>query len=186
MATAWLLEILLAAALPAPACPIDRALYRLHGQPGFTAGFVLQDRRKARASDLVFWLRTPKRTYHFSFGTPNGYGGTYIAPDVDPRRSAAAAEPIDPPPAAQGEEPLLIPFDAFAADLSAFQMPPQARDRAPALIFARGLGPALSYEWVSLAAGDESAVQEDMKIGLFEASGCAAPPLGKTKPLRAG
>ena len=59
-----LVSLLLAAAVPAPpACPIDRAVYRLHGAPAFTAGFARHDRRNAYASDLAFWVRTPSRTY---------------------------------------------------------------------------------------------------------------------------
>jgi hypothetical protein len=166
---------LLVGATPAaaPSCPINRTMYRLHGAPGFTAGFARQDRRKPSASDLAFWLKTPKRTYWFAFSSPNGYGGTYISPDVDPRRSAAGAEPLDPPPVAEGEEGVSIEFDAFTADRTAFEMPPQAKDRAPAFLFARGLGPALWYNAVGLSAGDSKAKVESMPIGLFEAAGCA-------------
>ena len=167
-----------AAPLPAPDCPIDRAVYRLNGAPAFTAGFAPQDRRKRFGSDLAFWLSTPKHLYWFSLGSPNGYGGTYLAPDLDPRRAArmdddeerAAAERIeaaDMPP---------IPFDAFAPDLSAPNGPPQASDPAPALLFARGLGPALWYDWTRAAAGDPRAVQESMPIGLFEPARCDGPP----------
>ena len=172
----WLLLAAAAAQLPAPACPIDRAAYRLNGAPGFTAGFARQDRRKAHASDLALWLKTPRRTYWFSFGSPNGYGGTYIAPDTDPRRSSAAAEPTQLPDPPAGEEPLVIHFDAFGRDLKAFASPPQSSDRPPALLFSRGLGPALWYNWVALAGGDEKAQQESMPTGLFEAAGCSGPP----------
>src|SRR5436853_118165 len=71
-----LLSLLLATAVPAPpACPIERARYRLHGAPTFTAGFASQDRRNAAVSDLAFWVRTPARTYWFQFQAPNGHGG---------------------------------------------------------------------------------------------------------------
>jgi hypothetical protein len=171
MAVSLLVGALLAGS--AAACPIDRAVYRLHGAPAFTAGFARQDPRKTYASDLVLWLKTPKRTYWFSFSTPNGYGGTYIWPEVDPRRSRASAEPLDPPPVPDQEEPAQIAFDAFGEDRSAFQMPPQSKDRAPAFLFARGLGPALAYEPVRLAAGDPKAEMENMPVGLFERAGCA-------------
>ena len=176
MIVEWFIAAAAAAQLPAPACPIERAVYRLQGAPAFTAGFARQDRRKAHGSDLSFWLRTPKRTYWFSFGSPNGYGGTYIAPDTDPRRSAAAPEPTELPEPPKGEEPLLIQFDAFARDLKAFDSPPQAANWAPALIFSRGLGPALWYSSVALAGGDEKAEQESMPIGLFQPAGCSGPP----------
>lgn len=167
-----LIGLVAAAQLSAPACPIDRAVYRLHGAPAFTAGFARQDKRKAFASDLAFWLKTPKRTFWFSFGASNGYGGTWIATDTDPDRSAASPEPLeiqDPP---DGEAPVLIDFDAFASDLAPLRAPPRAGDPPPALLFARGLGAALWYDWVSLAGGDETAVQEQMPAPLFEAAEC--------------
>ncbi len=174
-----ILSLLLAAAVPAsPACPIEKAVYRLKGDSGFTAGFARQDRRDSAASDLVLWLKTPKRTYWFGFGSPNGYGGTYLGPELDPRVSVrlsddeerAAAERMQPP------DPLSIEFDAFRADLGAFQAPPQSRDKAPALFFARGLGPALWYGPSTLAGNDSTAEQEGMPIGLFVAAGCGGPP----------
>jgi hypothetical protein len=163
---------------PAPACPIDRAVYRLHGAPEFTAGFVRQDRRRIRASDLVFWLKTPKRTYFFSFGSPNGYGGTYLVPELDPALSVRLGDEEEREAAARlhGGEPLDIAFDAFATDLSAFESPPTSVRPAPALLFARGLGPALWYEPTRLSGGDETAEPESMPIGLFEAAGCREPP----------
>jgi hypothetical protein len=158
--------------------PIERAVYRLHGDPKFTAGFARQDRRDSAVSDLVLWLKTPKRTYWFGFVAPNGYGGTYLTPELDPRLSVrlsddeerAAAEKMEPP------DPLAIAFDAFAADLGAFKGPPQSRDKPPSLLFARGLGSALWYGPANLAGGDETATSEGMGIGLFEAAGCGGPP----------
>jgi hypothetical protein len=43
-------------------CPVDRAVYHLRLDPAFTAGFARQDPRKAERYDLVFWLKTSKRT----------------------------------------------------------------------------------------------------------------------------
>jgi hypothetical protein len=174
-----LLALALAAAVPTlPACPIERAVYRLHGAPEFTAGFARQDRRKTAVSDLVLWLKTPKRTYWFSFLSPNGYGGTYLAPDIDPRFAARLSDDEE---WAAGEgmgsdEPLGIQFDAFAADLGAFPSPPQSGDPAPALLFARGLGPALWYSPADLAGAGAGAQEEAMPIGLFEPAGCDGPP----------
>ena len=175
----YLLAAIAQPPLAAPECPIERAVYALDGAPQFTAGFAAQERRKRLASDLVFWLKTPERTYWFSFGSPNGYGGTYLAPELDPRASArlsdeeerAAAEMMQP-----GIEPLSVEFDAFAADLKAFEAPPQSSDAAPALLFARGLGPALWYNSVGLSGGDDLAAAESMPIGLFRAAGCQGPP----------
>ena len=170
-----------AAPLEAPSCAIDKAVYRLNGAPEFTAGFLKQDRRKVNASDLVLWLKTPKRTYFFSFGTPNGYGGTYIAPDIDPRRSVRLDDDAERDAAAKASagEPVTIEFDAFRGDFSAWQAPPQSSDKAPALLFARRLGPALWYEPVRLSGNDEGAVQEAMPVGLFEPAGCGGPPAEK-------
>lgn len=169
--------LLLAAAVPAPACPIERAVYRLHGAPRFTAGFARQDRRDSAVSDLVLWLDTPRRTYWFAFGTPNGYGGTYLAPEIDPRLSVRLSdeEERDAARKMRTSEPLSLPFDAFAADLGAFRSPPRSSDRAPSLLFARGLGPALWYS-PSALAGDDAAEEESMPVGLFEAAGCGGPP----------
>jgi hypothetical protein len=162
-----LMAILVAAPLDVPDCPIDRAVYRLNGAPGFTAGFLRQDRRKVMASDLVFWLKTPKRTWFFAFSSPNGYGGTYISPDIDPRLAVRMTD---------DEEPPFIPFDAFGPDLKAYEGPPGSTMPAPARLFARGLGPSLWYESVTLAGNDPKAEQESMPIGMFEPAGCGGGP----------
>jgi hypothetical protein len=171
--------LLLAAAVPQPpACPIDKAVYRLKGDGKFTAGFARQDRRDSGVSDLVLWLKTPKRTYWFGFAAPNGYGGTYLTPEIDPRVSArlsddeerALAEKMDP------AEPLNVEFDAFAANLSVFEAPPRSADKAPSLLFARGLGPALWYSPSALAGNDEKVEREGMPIGFFVPVGCGGAP----------
>jgi hypothetical protein len=174
---AFMLTALLLAVAP-PACPIERAVYRLHEAPRFTAGFARQDRRDAAVSDLVLWLKTPKRTYWFAFGSPNGYGGTYLAPEIDPLLSVRLSddEERDAAQKMRSSEPLSLPFDAFAADLGAFPAPPQSSDEAPSLLFARALGPALWYGPVELSGGDSGAEQESMPVGLFEAAGCGGPP----------
>ena len=173
-----LLLLAVGAALHSPDCPIDRAVYRLNTGHEYSAGFARQDRRKVYASDLAFWLKTPARTYWFSFGSPNGYGGTYISPDIDPRASSRMSddEERDATGRVTAGDTMTIEFDAFAADLKPYEMPPQSKDPAPARIFARGLGPALWYEPLSLSGGDETAAQEAMPIGLFEPAGCSGPP----------
>jgi hypothetical protein len=174
-----LTALLLAAAVPAaPACPIDRAVYRLKGDSRFTAGFARQDRRDSGVSDLVLWLYTPKRTYWFAFEAPNGYGGTYLNPELDPRVSVRLSddEERDAAERMKPAEPLNVAFDAFRPDLKAFQAPPRSSDKPPAFLFARGLGPALWYGPSALAGNDSAAVQEGMRIGLFVAAGCGGPP----------
>ncbi|HEX8308101.1 MAG TPA: hypothetical protein VF645_06740 [Allosphingosinicella sp.] len=174
-----LTALLLAAAVPAaPACPIEKAVYRLKGDSKFTAGFARQDRRDSGVSDLVLWLRTPKRTYWFGFAAPNGYGGTYLTPEIDPRVSARLSDDEERNQAKKMElpDPLSLEFDAFRADLGAFQAPPQSSDKPPALLFARGLGSALWYGPSTLAGNDPKAEREGMPVGLFVPAGCGGPP----------
>ena len=169
-----LIAMMASAPVSVPDCPIDKAVYRLNGAPQFTAGFLRQDRRKVMASDLVFWLKTPKRTWFFAFSSPNGYGGTYISPDIDPRLAARMDddEEHDATARAKGDEPPFIPFDAFGPDLKAYESPPMSNMPAPARLFARGLGPSLWYESVTLAGNDPAAEPESMPIGMFEPAGC--------------
>jgi hypothetical protein len=174
-----LLAFLAAAALPAPDCPIESAVYRLHGAPAFTAGFARHDRRNSSASDLAFWVRSPGRTWWFAFGSPNGYGGTFIAPALDPRRSAALDD--DSLYAALDrlksvEEPVSLGFHAFDRELGALDSPPASATAAPALIFVPDLGRALWYSPTALAGGDEKAREEAMPTALFEPAGCGGPP----------
>jgi hypothetical protein len=177
--------LLAAAAVPAPpACPIERAVYRLDSAPQFTAGFARQDRRDSAVSDLALWLKTPKRTYWFGFESPNGYGGTYLTPELDPRRSVRLSddEERDAAERMKPADPLGIPFDAFAADLGAFTAPPRSGDKPPSLLFARGLGGALWYGPANLAGGDAKAERESMPVGLFRAAGCGGPPREAGRP----
>ncbi|HEX8621075.1 MAG TPA: hypothetical protein VF718_03820 [Allosphingosinicella sp.] len=175
-----LLSLLLAAAVPAPpACPIEKAVYRLHGAPAFTAGFARHDRRNAYASDLAFWVRTPKRTYWFAFGSPNGYGGTFVSPALDPAAAARLNDEelydaLDRLKAV--EEPVSLGFHAFDSGLAALPHPPQSDEGAPALIFVPDLGRTLWYRPVALAGGDETALDEAMPTGLFEPAGCVGAP----------
>lgn len=171
-----LLSLLLAAAVPTPpACPIDKAVYRLHGAPTFTAGFAPHDRRNAYASDLAFWVKTPLRTYWFAFGSPNGYGGTFVSPALDPGRAAGMSDDdlydaLDRLKAVG--EPVSLGFHAFDSGLEALPYPPQADGSAPALIFVPELGRTLRYQPVELAGGDPEARDEAMPIGFFEPAGC--------------
>lgn len=171
-----LLALFLAAAVPSPpACPIERAVYRLHGAPTFTAGFERLDRRGASASDLAFWVKTPLRTYWFEFGSPNGYGGTFVSPALDPGRSVGMSddelyEALDRLKAVG--EPVSLGFHAFDSGLESFPYPPATGSAPPALIFVPDLGRTLWYSPVELAGGDPSAKDEAMPTGLFEPAGC--------------
>jgi hypothetical protein len=175
-----LLSLLLAAAVPTPPpCPIERAVYRLHGAPTFAAGFARQDRRNAATSDLAFWVETPLRTYWFSFGSPNGYGGTFISPGLDPRRTAGMDDDEEHEASKRlqaVEEPVSLGFHAFDSSLDALPYPPQTESSPPALIFVPDLGRTLWYKPVELAGGDPRARDEAMPTGLFEPAGCEGPP----------
>lgn len=170
-----MIEILLAAAaqLAQPACPIDRQVYRLQADARFSAGFARLDPRLPNASDLAFWLKTPQRTYWFSFHAPNGYGGTIIMPDLDPEATASSLLEgwVQVPHGWPEKDALTIDFDAFRADLSVYEMPPRGDDPAPARLFARGLGSALWYNPAGLAR-DDKAQAESMPISMFEPAEC--------------
>jgi hypothetical protein len=116
-----MLTLMLAAAaqVSQPACSIERQVYRLQSDRRFTAGFARLDPRLPHASKLAFWLRTPRRTYWFSFHSPNGYGGTYIMPDLDPAAAARALLDDAEPEERGGEPPPTIEFDAFDSALAA-------------------------------------------------------------------
>ncbi len=175
-----LLSLLLAAAVPSPpACPIEKAVYRLHGAPTFTAGVARQDRRNTLVSGLAFWVRTPLRAYWFSVGSPNGYGGTFINPGLDPRRSAEMDDEEEHEALRRlraVKEPVSLGFHAFDSGLEALPYPPQTESSPPALIFVPDLGRALTYQPVELAGGDPTARDEAMPTGFFEPAGCDGPP----------
>jgi len=179
-----MIEMMLAAAAAAaqlsqPACPIERQIYRLQGDTHFTAGFARVDKRLPYASHLAFWMKSRTRTYWFSFHAPNGYGGTVIMPDVAPEKMVLTLEQEDAPepPASGAEEKdaVMIAFDAFHADLSVYDAPPQVGDPAPTRIFARELGSALWYNAPALA-GDPNVERESMPISMFEPAKCAPAP----------
>lgn len=160
-------------------CPVDRAVYRLRTgmEADFTAGFARQDPRKAERYDLVFWLKTPKRTYWFSFSEPDRWegGGPFISPDIDPKRAAAMDDYRleDETGRARGE--LALEFDTFSPELYEWGVP-AIINPPPALIVARGLGRALRDRPRELSGGDHRAEPEIMPSGLFLLSDCAAAP----------
>ena len=58
-------------------------------------------------------------------------------------------------------------LNSLIANLSAASAPLPA----PAFLFARGLGPSLSFDRTALAGNDPAAEQASMPIGLFELAG---------------
>jgi hypothetical protein len=159
-------------AAAAQACPIERARYRLRGAPGVTAGFTRQRFQINYASRLFVWVRTADgRRWWFSMNSPNGYGGVYLSPDVDPTKITEAdreAGSPDPPP-----DPIQVDFDSFDSHYDHIDGPPQAGDAPPAHLFARGLGPLLWYNPVGAANGDKSAKTASVPIAMFDIAGCA-------------
>jgi len=121
-------------------------------------------------------MTTPRRTYWFAFSAPNGYGGTFISPDIDPRvaRQKTDAElDAEDRDVAQGDEELIaLEFDAFHADLTSYDAPPRSSDPAPARLFARRLGSSLWYNPVGLSGGDAAARQEAIPIAMFKPLRC--------------
>ena len=161
-------------------CPVDRAVYHLltgsFDPPAFSAGFAKQDPRKAERYDLVFWLKTPKRTYFFSFSEPDWHDGPFITPDLDPKRSAKMNDwelEFQADQLSRDRRP--IEFDTFSPELYNWRVP-ALTNPPPALIFVRGLSRELWHHPDHLAVGNDPAEQEEMPIGLFVLSECAAAP----------
>jgi hypothetical protein len=158
-------------------CPVDRAVYHLRNWTEYKAGFARQDPRKAEDYDLVFWLKTPKRTYFFSFSDPHRreWGGPYISPDIDPKRAATMTDWQLEYETEQARSMLSIEFDTFSPELYEWGIP-SIQNPPPALIVSRGLAWELRHRPHVLAGGDHRAEPEEMPSGLFLLSECAAAP----------
>ena len=157
------------------ACPVDRAVYHLRTDPTFTAGFARQDPRKAERYDLVFWLKTPKRTYWFAFSEPRRFegGGPVISPEIDPKRAAGMDDyRLEYETKRMSEDALELAFDSFSPELYDWGIP-AVINPPPALIFARGLAETLRDRPDRLSGGDHRAEAETMPNGLFLLTECA-------------
>ena len=188
MLKAFVTSCLFVAALPAWAaatCPADRVIYRQPGNRATTVGFARQRVRTDYSSDLVFWVRSGGQVFWFRFSSPNGYGGTFISPQIDPRKVRAPADDgetadasLPRKPVAAGEtapETPSIPFDAFRSDLSTLPSPPWAKDAPPAYLYLRMLGEAFHYNHNSESLGHQT---ETVGIDpvMFRIAGCAKAP----------
>jgi hypothetical protein len=168
-------------------CPIDRVILTQSETPGVRAGFARQKVRSNYASDLVFFVQRGNDRFWFGFSSPNGYGGTYIHPQIDPsqvKQPNTDEGPDDRLPTmivADAEqsheiryEQLRMDFDAFGPDLAIYPGPPQSTDPAPAFIFARELGPHFYY------AGNRGLYNLTEPVGvnidLWRATGCDKVP----------
>jgi hypothetical protein len=158
-------------------CPVERAVYHMRIDMGFTAGFARQDPRKAERYDLVFWLKTPKRTYWFSFSDPDRFegGGPFISPEIDPKRAAKMDDYSLEYETQRACGDLRLEFDSFSPELYDWGIPALINP-PPALIVARGLVRALRDRPHALSGGDYRAEAEEMPSGLFLLSECAAAP----------
>lgn len=134
-------------------CPITRTIYAQPGVAGVTAGFSVPKVRSGYASDLVFWLKADGQTFWYNLSSPNGYGGLYITPQRDPSELKASTDDETPddrlpgmiPAEGEEEQDFQMMFDAFDEKLVALDRPPLAKDKAPAYLFARELGPLFHY-----------------------------------------
>lgn len=156
-------------------CPITQAVYSQPGGDGVTAGFALQGVKTAYASDLAFWVKANGQTYWFGFESPNGYGGTYIYQRLAPEVIEPVKHESTPNDQANGseDEPKMMMFDAFDAGMKAYTAVPQAKDKAPAYLYARELGPLFHYAHngnAYIKTGDKPV---RINIALWRQTGCA-------------
>jgi len=159
-------------------CPAERAVYTLKSDPAFSAGFIPAKHFASMASNLYFWIKSPQRTYWFSFGIGNGYtgislgpvGDPYIAADGDPDNGPARIEPEEASHRYLRIYPMLPDFDVL-------ESPPSAGDPAPQALFAPEIGTLLWYSPQD-ATLDKTAQRDPMDRGVFLLSGCleTAPP----------
>ena len=129
-------------------CPAERAVYTLKSDPAFSAGFIPAKHFASMASNLYFWIKSPQRTYWFTFGIGNGYtgislgpvGDPYIAADGDPDNGPVRIEPDEASHRYLRIYPMLPDFDVL--ELPAIRRRPCALcavrtgDRHPALVFS--------------------------------------------------
>jgi hypothetical protein len=169
------------AATPSNICPITRTLYAQLGNPGVTAGFAKQGVKTSYASDLVFYVKRGKDVFWFGFASPNGYGGTHLYPRIDPKLVKANAPdgetPSDAIPALESiasegsSDRAQIDFDGFDGALKTLNGPPQSTSKAPAFLFARGLGPFFHY--AHNASTYKLLTPVPVEIAMWRPIGCA-------------
>ena len=163
-----------ASASASQGCPAERAVYKLRGAPGVTAGFARQRYQLNYTSNLFFWIQTSdRRRWWFSMNLPNGFAGISLSPDVDATKITRADHEADPPPAP--ENPIQIDFDMFDRNYGVIEIPPQARTPAPAHLYARGIGPLVWYNPVGAANGDKTAKTASIPIAMYDLAGCHLP-----------
>lgn len=171
-------------------CAIDHVVYAQDGEHnGVTAGFARMQTPPSAVTDLLFWVQTPHDRYWFELYAPNGYGGTYIGPSLSPEAMKARddaldaapenevpAEQVQPLKTSEGDQedaPAMLAFDAFDDALRPYPSPPTSRDRAPARLFSRDLGPAFWYNAKGMKAdGTGERTRESIAIAMFVPRDC--------------
>lgn len=155
-----------------PACPAERAVYTLNSDPAFTAGFIPARHHASMASNLYFWIKSPERTYWFTFGIGNGYTGISLGPVGDPY-VAADGDPDNGPMTIEPDQSsyAYLRIYPMQRDLTVIENPPNAADPAPDAMFAPEIGTLLWYAPRD-ATLDETAERDPMNRGVFIRSGC--------------
>jgi hypothetical protein len=165
--------------VPAPAaaalaaCPSERAVYRLKGDPTYSATLVPARHHASAVSQLYLRVASPARSWWFTFGATQGYGGLFLDPVTDP--TAPAAAPDGPRKLVQAEREYPISFYPMTRSLDVLDVAPQAQQPAPEAFFIPHLGPMLWYNPVALS-GDRNAKAETMPRSLFIQSECRPNP----------
>jgi len=177
---ALLLPCLLSAAMTQelkpdhPICPAERAIYTLKSDPAFTAGFIPAEHFASMASDLYFWIKSPQRTYWFTFSISNGYGGISLGPIGDPY-VAADGDPDNGPvtlDAGELNRPYMRVYP-MRKDWMVLDNPPSSGDPAPDVMFTPEIGTVLWYAPRAIST-DQTAMRDPMDRGVFLRSGCMA------------
>lgn len=165
-------------ALAADECPAERALYALTSEEGrFEVGFVRSRNHASMASNLYLFLRTPQRTYWFTFSVSNGYSGMTLIPVTDPSRSDAEPDGpkelidlgTDDPEALDTLRALR--FYAMDEDFTFWFEPPNEGDPAPAYLMVPEIGLALWY-FAGRLTDDPAADRDPMPRGMFLTEAC--------------
>ncbi len=167
-----------APAVRADECPAERALYELTTEDGrFEVSFLRAKHQASMASDLYLVLKTPQRSYWFTFSVSNGYSGMTLTPVTDPGRADAAPdgprELID----FFSEDPedldvlRALRFYAMDEDFTFWFEPPNAGDSAPMYVMVPEIGLALWYSAGKLTE-DPEADRDPMPRGVFVPDFC--------------
>ena len=128
------------------ACPAERAVYTLRGEPGAQMRFMRTPHALNAYSDLAARVDFESDVYWFAFNSSLGYSRDYIGRIQDPFFAAAeddagedAGEIREEPDFASSE---LISFDA---DYNVIAAVPRSGEPAPQHLAATGVGSSIWY-----------------------------------------